>query len=90
MLKISMVMMTTALFAGALMSSPSGLATAAGGVETTVAFVKVKTIAIHPKAVPAKLASFEPTTDKRDRKPSIRRNSGRLVALDKFRSRRDA
>lgn len=85
MLKISMVMTTTALFAALLISGPSRLAIATGSTETEVAFVKVKTIAIHPKAGSIKMATFEPS--KNDRKPSIRRNSGRMMAWNKFRTR---
>lgn len=78
MFKISMVMTATAMFAALLIAGPARLTLTAGSAETAVAFVKVKTITVHPRAVQTEVASFEPSTDKR--KPSIRRTSGRLVA----------
>lgn len=73
MLKISAVLMTTSVFAGLLVSGPSGLTSTASATGSAIAAVKVKTFVVRPRVAAALVASFELPADKLDRTRFLRR-----------------
>lgn len=80
MLKISAVLLTTALFAGFLALDAPGLGVAASVAGADAAVVRVRTIAIRPSVFPTLVSTFEPSTNWQPR-PNLRRNMSRVAAL---------
>lgn len=56
MLKLATVLMTTSVFAGLLISGPTGLVMTASALTSQTTAVKVKTIAIHLQPSPTRTA----------------------------------
>lgn len=73
MLKISAVIMTTSVFAGLLISGPSGLTSTVSATGSEIAAVKVRTVVVRPTKAPTRTASFELPSERPGRTRFLRR-----------------